>query len=380
MTAADRSLPPEIVATARDRLEALVRVESPSGDTAASAAAAALLERWWRQAGAAVRVVETSAGSSVIADLAGVGDPVLLVGHSDTVWPVGALAGDVPWVAQGDLVRGPGVFDMKSGLVIMLAAVEHLRGHRHRAVRAVIVCDEEIGSPTTRQILAESAEGVAAALGFEAPHPDGGLKVGRRGSTRLLLRVRGKAAHAALDPDAGVSAIDELVDQLIAVREIVDDPALPGVVLCNVGTISGGTRANVVSAHAEAELGLRFVDAESEHRVLTRIEALSPRRPGAVLEVTRVSHRPTWVPTPGDRAVADTLARAAHRCGMTLSAAPAAGAGDTNLLGSWGVPTVDGLGPRGAGAHAVDEHILLSSFAERIALVASFLGDIAEDM
>lgn len=363
-----------------ERLEQLVAIESPSFDVPASVEIAGHLDRWWSALGARTRLVDTDAGRSFVADLPGDGAPLLLVGHSDTVWPRGTLAGEVPWQVDGDTVRGPGVYDMKSGLVVMLAAAERVAGGAHRALRVVVVADEEVGSPTTSDLLRASADGVAAALGFESPHPDGAVKVGRRGSTRLNLRVTGRAAHAALDPGAGISAIDELVDQLVAVRAVVTDPTLPSEVLCNVGSISGGTRANVVAADAAAEIGLRFVEPVAEERVLAALRALEPVRRGAVLTWETLSHRPAWQASSADAAVAARLAFAAGSIGQELGSRPAAGAGDTNLLGSWGIPTVDGLGPRGGGAHAVSEHILLPSFRERIDLLATLFADVSGDM
>ncbi|MGN6427482.1 MAG: M20/M25/M40 family metallo-hydrolase [Leifsonia sp.] len=357
------------------RLERLTRIESPSLDVRASERTAELLAGWWSDAGAAVRIERTNAGANLVAEVDGTGDPLLLVGHSDTVWPRGTIDGDVPWSVDGDTVRGPGAFDMKSGLLAMLAAVERLAGRPHRAVRAVIVCDEEVGSPTTQGLLRSCAEGVAGAIGFESPHPDGALKVGRRGSTRVLLGVRGRASHAALDPESGVSAIDELVDQLIAVRRIVGDDALPSEVLCNVGTIRGGGRANVVPAAAEAEIGLRFVDGATEEAVLGALRALEPVRRGAELQARLLSHRPAWSPSAADDAFLARIAAAGRGIGQQVTGRPASGAGDTNLLGSMGVPTVDGFGPRGGGAHAVGEHFSLASLAERIDLLEAVLAD-----
>lgn len=357
-----------------DRLAQLTHIESPSLDVDGSERMVELLSRWWRAAGAQVRVIPTSAGFNLVADMAGEGDPVLLVGHSDTVWPVGTLHADVPWADDGEVVRGPGVYDMKSGLLVMLAAAERLRERPHRAFRAVVVCDEEIGSPTTAELLRESADGVRAAIGFESPHPDGALKIGRRGSSRVRLTVHGRAAHAALDPGNGVSAIDELVDQLQVLRDIVTDPGLASEVLCNVGTIRGGGRANVVPAEAEAEVGLRFLDPETEARVLSALRTLSPLRDGARLEVEVLSRRPAWRASDADAELFDAIVAAARRVGQPVAGRPAAGAGDTNLLGALGVPTVDGFGPRGGGAHAVDEHILSRSFLERVELLEEFLA------
>lgn len=358
-----------------ERLRRLVTLETPSLDPVASAAIADLLGGWFQQAGARVETIPGPAGTHLRLEAAGdgVGEPVLLVGHSDTVWPVGTLAGQVPWSVAGDVVRGPGVYDMKSGLMVMLAALERLRGTAHRPVRIIIVSDEEVGSPTSQELIRAGLDGVAAAIGFESPHPDGALKVGRRGSSRVRLSVQGKAAHAALDPAAGVSAIDELVDQLIEVRRIVGTAGGAGEVLCNAGTISGGGRANVVPDRAECELGLRFLDAGTEREVLDRLRGLRPVRPGARLAMELASHRPAWAAGPADRALAASIGATAAALGRPVGARPAAGAGDTNLIGALGVPTVDGFGPRGGGAHAADEHVLLSSLLERIDLLVAVL-------
>ncbi|MFE6995944.1 M20/M25/M40 family metallo-hydrolase [Microbacterium sp. NPDC057659] len=356
------------------RLRRLVEIESPSTDVDAAREIAALLAQWWTDAGASVRLVDGTTGPHLVAEVRGEGAPLLLVGHTDTVWPRGTLAGEVPWVEDGDVVRGPGVYDMKSGLVAMIAAVERLRGRRHRAVRAILVSDEEIGSPHSQDLLRECAAGVAGAIGFESPHPDGAMKVGRRGSTRLRVRVRGRAAHAALDPDAGISAIDELVDQLVAIRAVVADSALQSEVLCNVGTISGGGRANVVPAEAAAEIGLRFLDGATEDRVLGALRALVPVRAGAVVETVVLSHRPAWSPSAADEGLLALVADAGRRIGQPVDGRPADGAGDANLLGSLGIPTIDGFGPRGGGAHAVGEHASLSSLAARIDLLEAVLA------
>jgi len=359
------------------RLERLTHIESPSRDTTGSERMAGQLAEWWQDAGATVRFESTEAGVNLVAEVAGSGDPLLLVGHSDTVWPRGTLDGDVPWSIDGDIVRGPGVYDMKSGLLVMIAALERLRGRRHRSVRVVIVCDEEVGSPTTQALLRSCAAGVSGAIGFESPHPDGALKVGRRGSTRLSLEVQGRASHAALDPGSGISAIDELVDQLLRVRAVVADPALPSEVLCNVGTIAGGGRANVVPAQAQAEVGLRFVDAVAERRVLDALEVLTPVRAGAVVETRILSSRPAWRASADDQVLVDAIAAIGRRIGQEVDARPASGAGDTNLLGSLGLPTVDGFGPRGGGAHAVTEHVSLTSLGERIDLLEAVLADVS---
>lgn len=359
----------------------LVTLETPTRDVAASRAIADLLTDWFEGVGGEVRQVPTAAGTDLIIEVAGSGAPYLLIGHTDTVWPTGTLDGDLPWSQHGDVLRGPGAYDMKAGIVVMLEALRRLRPlptESRRAVRIILVADEEVGSPESGPLLAGRADGAVAAIGFESPHPDGALKVGRRGSARVRLGVTGRAAHAALDPESGVSAVDELVDQLMLVREIVADPALPGPVLCNVGSISGGARANVIPAHAQAEIGLRFTDPVTEERVMHALAGLRPLRAGAEIAVEVLSARPAWQASAQDAALVERIARSAASIGQHVDARPAAGAGDTNLLGDLGVPTVDGFGPRGGGAHAVDEHFLRSSLDERIELLRAVLTIPAE--
>lgn len=354
-------------------LRQLVEIESPSFDVAASERIAALLEAHFTALGGRVRQIRTEAGTSLVVDFPGVGTPILLVGHTDTVWPVGTLKHTMPWIERDGQISGPGVFDMKSGIVVMLNAISRLAGTEHRAVRIVLTCDEEVGSPTTTALIRELAEHAPAALAFESPHPDGALKVGRRGSTRGQISVVGRAAHAALDPDLGISAIEELVDQLLRVRSITSATDLPSQVLSNVGTIVGGARANVVPDFATAEIGLRFIDLETEGRVLDELRALTAIRDGARVDFELLSSRPAWLASPADDAFLRLVRQIASGIGQSINGRPASGAGDANLLGSLGIPTLDGFGPRGGGAHAAHEHIVVPSLFERAALLAAIL-------
>jgi glutamate carboxypeptidase len=302
---------------------------------------------------------------------------VLLVGHADTVWPIGQLS-VMPWQVSDGTAAGPGSYDMKSGLVVMETAMAILRDLSvpHRPVRIVITSDEEIGSPTSQALVRECAVGVIAALGFESPHLDGALKTGRWGSTRLRVTVRGREAHAALDPGNGVSAIDELIDQLLSIRKLVADESPSGSqgVLCNVGTISGGGRTNVIPREATAEIGLRFLDLDSEIRLLERLGQLAPVRKGAEVSVTTLSSRPCWNPLPKTSPLWTSVSAAAALVDQRIKGRPAAGAADTNRLGADGIPTLDGFGASGAGAHAVNEHIIIDSLTKRAALLAAVLS------
>jgi glutamate carboxypeptidase len=302
-------------------------------------------------------------GAHIAASLGDGPGHVLVLGHFDTVWPVGRLA-VAPFTVDGDLATGPGVFDMKGGLVTLLYALRLLRGRAlRRPVRIVLTADEEIGSPDGGRVVLAHADGAAAVYGLEPPLPRGALKVGRRGVARVRITVRGREAHAGLQAGHGVSAIDELCDQLAALRA-------PNV---NVGRIEGGTRANVVPGHASAELGLRFATPQEEAALFATINGLTPMRSGAELRVEVLSRRPAWEAS-ASRELAGYVQAVAKRLGETIGAGVSPGAGDANLTGALGIPTVDGLGPRGHGAHAPDETVELPSIRARGELLAALLA------
>lgn len=366
------------------RLQELVRLESPSLDRDASLRITDALASGFEALGGRIDVHDFEGGRHLLVDLPGGGRthgsgrepdaPLLLVGHSDTVWAAGTLESTLPWSRDDTTVRGPGVYDMKSGLVVMEAALGRVPAERRRPVRVLITADEEVGSPDGRTLIPQALDGVRGALGFESPHPDGALKVGRRGSTRIMVHVRGVEAHAALDPDRGVSAIQEIIDQLGDIRALVTRLGASGPeILFNIGTIAGGTRANVTAGSASAELGLRFLDSASEQEVLSALVDPTPHDPRASVTTEVLSHRSAWAADEGDWALLGEVARAARSLGVALGGRPAAGASDLNQVGASGVAAVDGLGPRGGGAHAVSEHADIASLAQRIDLVARLL-------
>ncbi|MGA5699208.1 M20/M25/M40 family metallo-hydrolase [Peterkaempfera bronchialis] len=363
----------------RRRLAELVAKESPSGDAALLDRLAADLAGGLEAAGAKVEQVPGVHGDHLVARLDGPPDAppdgghLLLLAHHDTVWPAGSLA-ELPYREHPDgTATGAGVFDMKGSLVVLetaLALLADLAVPRARPLVALILSDEEVGSPDGGRLVAEHLDGACAALGLEPPHPDGGLKTARRGSTRVRLEVTGREAHAGLDAAHGISAIDELTDQLLRLRHRIG--ARPGNAV-NVGRISGGTRANVIAGRAEAELGLRFTEADAEREALRLLATLPPYREGARIRTRVLSRRPAWQPG-RDRALLDHVRRIGARLGLRLGGAPAGGAGDTNWPGAAGVPTLDGFGPPGGGAHARGEHIHLDGLAPRAALLAAVLA------
>jgi glutamate carboxypeptidase len=355
------------------RLIAYARHETPTGDAQALNALADVLEERYRELGAQTERVAQETGDHLVARWGGAADAphVLLLGHHDTVWPSGTLE-SMPVTEEDGVLRGPGVYDMKGGLVVAELAFEVLRrcgAAPSRPVRLVVVADEEVGSPTARPLVEAHMEGAVAALGLESPHPGGALKTARLGSTRVRIEITGRAAHAALDPESGVSAVDELMDQLFAVREIM---AAEPTVLCNVGTVGGGGRTNVVPDGAAADIGLRFTDVATQERVLAALGRLTPVRAGAEVAVRTLTSRPAWS-EPDDELLA-RVAVAGAAVGQEVTGSPAAGGADTNTAGAAGIPTLDGFGPLGGGAHAPDERIEKESLAARAALLAGVLS------
>jgi glutamate carboxypeptidase len=360
---------------AADRLAQLVELESPSGDVPRLAALCEVLANRLAELGGQVTLVPGPAGDHIHARFRGADRSrghLLLIGHYDTVCPAGRLA-SCPFVVRDGWARGPGALDMKGGLVALELALG-LLGQRNVAlaqpVEAVLVADEEVSSPHGRHAVLSAARGAAAAIGLEPAHFDGALKNGRRGVARVRIEVTGREAHAGLEAGAGTSAIDELVDQLHRLPQLLPTAADFGY---NAGTVSGGSRANVVAGRAAAELGLRFGTPQTEQAALGVLGALAPIRPGAAIAVTVLSGRPAWPATPGSWLVRH-VQQVASRRGQRLAARPARGAGDANLTAAAGVPTIDGLGPRGRGAHSPDETVELASITGRAELLAALLA------
>jgi glutamate carboxypeptidase len=361
-----------------DALREISSLDAPSGDPAALAPVAELLESWLARVAARVSRQQSAAGPQVEAEL---GPPptaprqeVLVLCHYDTVWPAGTVAAR-PFAVDGDLARGPGVFDMRAGIVAALGALE-LLGHNgalDRPVRVLLTPDEETGSLASRELIATRAREAAIALVPEPALAGGALKTARKGWIAYELRVSGRAAHAGLDPEAGVSAIDELVERLLEVRELADSAT--GTTI-NCGVINGGVAANMIAADAEAEIDVRFPDASEEARIRAAFAGLRARRSGAELAVEEVHSRPPLERTPEIAAAAERARALAALLGLELGEGSAGGVSDANLVAAAGVPVLDGIGPEGGGAHAEDEHVSLASLVDRTALIALLIAEL----
>jgi glutamate carboxypeptidase len=300
--------------------------------------------------------------------------PVLLLGHYDTVWPAGTAAARPPRLDGDGVVRGPGVFDMRAGIASAITALRLLRVDRLSGASTFLLTpDEETGSATSAGRIVELAARARCALVLEPPLPGGGLKTARSGWAVHRLRARGRAAHAGLEPERGVSAIDELCDALVRVRTFA---APEGGTTINPGLISGGTAANTVAAEAHAILDVRARTRAEQDRVDRDLRGLQATRAGAgaSLEVTRLHRRAAMERTPAIAAAFEHARGLASLIGVELWDGPAGGTSDANLFADRDVAVLDGLGPDGGGAHAEDEHVLVDSLVERTALLGLLLA------
>jgi glutamate carboxypeptidase len=356
-----------------ETIEALVRLESPSTDKAAVDRCGAALADMLRAAGAHVDVLSQPVrGNHLLARLPGQGPPVMLLGHFDTVWPVGTLE-RMPIHRDGDRLHGPGTFDMKAGIAIALAAVAALRatGTPHPPVTMLWTADEEIGSATSRDAIETEARPCAAVLVLEPALPGGGLKTARKGCGEFEITVHGVAAHAGLDPGKGASAIHELAHQIAAIERLQDPTRGISV---NVGVVSGGTRPNVVAEEARATIDVRAPTREAADAVESALRGLHPGRPGTRLTIRGGFDRP---PMERSAAVAGLFLRAsvvASSLGRELQEGSAGGGSDGNFTAALGIPTLDGLGATGDGAHAAHEHVDVAALPWRAALLAGLLA------
>lgn len=357
----------------------LVAEESPSTDRAALERCALLLAARLGEAGATVeRVDGGSTAAHVLAEWRGDGPPVLLVGHFDTVWPVGQLA-RMPLEEKDGKLFGPGVLDMKAGLAIGITAARavssDLAARKRPRIRLIATTDEEVGSATSRAVIETLARESVAALVLEPALPGGAVKTARKGVGEFEIVAEGISSHAGADPGAGASAVHELARQIVALAGMTD-PARGLTV--NVGVIEGGTRSNVVAERARAFVDVRIARLEDAAAVERALSALRPTDSRVRLTAAGRINRPPMERTPGVArlyALAQDVARLMDR---TLGEGSTGGASDGNFTAALGVPTLDGLGAIGEGPHALHEHVVIKELAPRAALVAGLLARLGD--
>lgn len=352
-------------------IEALVTCESPSADLPAVARSADLVARLGTERLGVSPERITIDGRTHLRWRLGAGPSrVLLLCHHDTVWPLGSLSRR-PFDVTDGVLRGPGCFDMKAGLVLALHAVAALTDRS--GVTMLVTGDEELGSPSSRALIEAEARGCAAALVLEAAAAGGALKTERKGVSLYQVRAHGKAAHAGLEPERGINATLELAHQLLAIAAIGDPDRGTNV---TPTLMSAGTSTNTVPAAGQVAVDVRVRDGAEQDRVDADMRALRPVLDGARIEVTGGANRP-----PLDSAASAALFARAAELAATLGLPPltcaaVGGGSDGNLTAGVGTPTLDGLGAVGGGAHADDEHVLIADLPRRAALVAALVADL----
>lgn len=359
-----------------DRLVELAKLESPTDVPETQEAVQKRLTQWLEACGFGVRrIAGRRTGGHLYARprQRERGRPgQLLIGHCDTVWPVGTLEAMPVRVDDGQ-VRGPGTFDMKAGLVQGIFAVEALAALGLDAPATpvwIINSDEEIGSPESRRWVRLVARNVVRTFVLEPAYgPDGRLKTARKGVARFRITVRGRPAHAGLDPTAGASAIAELAWVIQKLHALTD---LARGTTVNVGTIRGGTRANVIAAEASADVDVRVATLADGEEISRMIHALEPQTPGTSIHVEGSVGIPPLERTDRNLALWTAAQAAGERLGLELDHFMAGGGSDGNTTSQY-TATLDGLGAVGDGAHATHEQVSIDGMVERAALLAELL-------
>ena len=360
-------------------LERFVVCESPSHDKIAVDAMGQIVAEEWRQRGAKVQIVrQAKRGNHVRAEISpGSGRPagqVLVLGHLDTVYPLGTIE-KMPFRAAGGRAWGPGTFDMKGGLVMALCAIDALQTAAIRPSKRLVflwTSDEEIGSATSRKLIESEARRSKAVLVLEPSlGSEGRLKTSRKGVGSAELLVTGRAAHAGINPEDGVNAVHELalqIERLIA----MNDPRRGITVQATV--VSGGTVSNVVPDQARAQVDIRFAHLSDAAGLDKKFHSLRPILKGAKLEVRGGVNRPPLERTAGVSALFRHAQSLMRECGLALGEAGTGGGSDGNFTGALGIPTLDGLGAVGDGAHTPREHVIIRRLPERAGLLAGLLA------
>ena len=362
-----------------ERLRRLVEMESPSGDKVRVDRLGKVISDDWLELGLIVEMqsqMESGNQIKIRWEPAGVDPclkPWLVVGHFDTVWPVGALL-EMPFRKESHLLYGPGTYDMKADLVMAWLTVAEMQKRAITPSRPVVflwTSDEETGSHSSRELIERQAKLAYAALVLEPPMAGGALKTARKGVGSYRVEARGRSAHAGVEPEKGRSAILEMAHQVIQIQSMAA-PELGTTI--NVGQIGGGSANNVVPERAWAEVDVRVATLEEALRIDCNMQALTPVTPDVSLIISGGLNRPPMVRTRATEDLFMEARRIADRLGQSLMEGATGGGSDGNFTSAVGCPTLDGLGLEGAGAHAPHEQIDLRSLPFRATLLAGLLS------
>lgn len=356
-------------------LKEIVSRESPSGDKKAVDACSSFIIEEFKKTGAKIiRFPQKEIGTLYLAEYPlskrkEKRDQILLLAHVDTVWPVGKIK-KMPFYISENKVFGPGVLDMKAGLVMViftLKALNELNIQPKKKIAVFLNSAEEIGHEASYELIRRLSKISACALCLEPALPGGGLKIQRKGRLVIRFEAKGKAAHAGT-PEKGVSAIEELMLQLERIKKIKTQETT-----VNIGLIGGGEKPNIVAEDAWATLDMRFWQNIQREKIISFLKKLSPIHKGARIKFSVESITPPMEPTKASAGLLSRVRKIASSLNLELEAGKTGGGSDASIASSLGVPTLDGLGPDGEGIHAEGEHLILPSLIERTALLTEML-------
>jgi glutamate carboxypeptidase len=368
-----------------DELKTWIEVETPTHDREAVNRLGTLIEETCRAEGL---IVDRVSGAPGLGDtirarsIAPDGRKGLLVlAHFDTVHPTGTLAGGLPWRRDGDRLYGPGTSDMKACGLLTIEAWRTIRAEGRvpdYPITFLFTPDEEIGSPGSRGVIEAEAHNAFAVLVVEAARDGGKIVTARKGVARFTVKAEGIASHAGTAFDKGHSAISEMARQIVYLDSLVD---MENGVTLNVGLIDGGTAPNTVAQFCTIEVDVRVRALDQAEPIVNAIHAIKPRDPNVRLTIEGGLNRPPFFPDAGSTALFEHARKLAAPMGIDLVGIHAGGGSDGNFTAALGVPTLDGLGVDGAGAHTLQEHIFVSSVEPRVDLFAALLaGTTPEDV
>jgi glutamate carboxypeptidase len=360
-----------------EELSGWVQLETPTTDPIAVNRLMDIAQTELTRAGAATTRIpgRDGFGDNLIARTPGNAKPVLVAGHLDTVWSVGTLDG-MPYQVNGGKAHGPGIYDMKAGSFLAFHAVRSILQQHVRTRRPIVLLltpDEEVGSPTSRQWIEREAEAAACVLIPEPAGQGGACVTARKGVGRFVMRVEGRGAHSGGNFQEGASAVVELARQIMRIHELVD---LDRGITLNAAPVWGGSRPNVISPDAGCEIDLRvnsLADGAHMESLLLETTALTP---GCRVVVKGGMNRPPFAEDAGIMTLYEKARGIAETVGIALPRQHRGGGSDGNFTAAMGVPTLDGLGCPGSGAHASHEHILWQQLAPRAALMAGLLEEL----
>ncbi len=299
------------------------------------------------------------------------GKPILFMVHIDTVHPSGTLE-TFPVRQEDGKYYGPGAFDMKAGFIIATEAIRGLQAldkFPDRPIHFLITSEEEIGSPLSEPVIREIAEGCELVLVLEPATPEGEIKTSRKGGGKYSLTIEGRASHAGVAPQQGINAIIEFAQQALEINQLND---LKNGTSVSVTMVNGGTAGNVIPDRVEAHIDTRFLSVEAMEAVHDKLTNLYPKIPGAKVECVKGHSRPPMVEVPG---LFEKVEAIGKDYSVSIYGGPSGGGSDGNFTAAMGIPTLDGLGAHGDGAHTLHEHVIISSLPRQATLIAGLLMD-----